>query len=106
MQRTVYVLGGAQTKFGELWHSSLTDLVQEVVDGAIKAVKILPTDIDTIVIGNRRTWVRTQARCSPTVRPHCAWKLHVRRVEWPCTRQQHFLKVGVLVRCLSSVPRN
>jgi acetyl-CoA C-acetyltransferase len=52
MRETVYVLGGAQTKFGELWNKSLTDLIREVIDGAIASTGILPTDIDAIVIGN------------------------------------------------------
>ncbi|MEQ1849916.1 MAG: beta-ketoacyl synthase N-terminal-like domain-containing protein [Candidatus Peribacteraceae bacterium] len=52
MKDTIYVLGGAQTRFGELWEQSLTDLVQDVVDAAIRSTGILPTDIDTIVIGN------------------------------------------------------
>lgn len=52
MKDTIYVLGGAQTKFGELWEKSLTDLVQDVVEDAIRATGILPTDIDTIVVGN------------------------------------------------------
>lgn len=52
MRETVYVLGGAQTKFGELWNKSLTDLISEVIDGAIASTGILPTDIDMIVIGN------------------------------------------------------
>lgn len=52
MKDTIYVLGGAQTKFGELWDQSLTDLVQGAVDQAIENTKILPTDIDTIVVGN------------------------------------------------------
>ena len=52
MRDTLYVLGGAQTKFGELWSSSLADLIKQVIDGAIENTKILPTDIDYVVIGN------------------------------------------------------
>lgn len=52
MRETVYVLGGGQTRFGELWDRSLTDLIREAVDGAIASTGILPTDIDAVVIGN------------------------------------------------------
>jgi len=52
MRETVYVLGGGQTRFGELWNSSLSDLIHEAVDQAIEKTKIMPTDIDAVVIGN------------------------------------------------------
>lgn len=52
MRETIYVLGGAQTKFGELWGSSLADIIRQAIDGAIENTKILPTDIDYVVIGN------------------------------------------------------
>src|SRR3989338_3859160 len=52
MLETVYVLGGGQTRFGELWDYSLTDLIRESLDWAIGNTKGLPTDIDTVVIGN------------------------------------------------------
>ena len=52
MRETVYVLGGGQTRFGELWGKSLSDLIREAVDAAIASTKILPTDIDCVVIGN------------------------------------------------------
>lgn len=52
MRDTVYVLGGAQTKFGELWNLSLTDLIRQAMEGAIASTNIMPTDIDCVVIGN------------------------------------------------------
>lgn len=52
MREPVYVLGGAQTKFGELWGKSLSDLIRDVIDDAIQNTGIMPTDIDTVVIGN------------------------------------------------------
>lgn len=52
MKEPVYVLGGGQTRFGELWNSSLLDLIREAVDAAVRSTKILPTEIDAIVIGN------------------------------------------------------
>ncbi len=52
MRDTVYVLGGGQTRFGELWQSSLSDLICEAVDAAIVNTGIMPTDIDAVVIGN------------------------------------------------------
>ena len=52
MRETVYVLGGGQTRFGELWHQSLSDIIREAVDMAITSTGILPTDIDAVVIGN------------------------------------------------------
>ncbi|MSR67211.1 thiolase domain-containing protein [Candidatus Peribacteria bacterium] len=52
MRETVYVLGGGQTRFGELWGKSLSDLIREAVDAAIMNTNILPTDIDMVIIGN------------------------------------------------------
>jgi acetyl-CoA C-acetyltransferase len=52
MNQVIHVLGGAQTKFGELWEKSLSHLLEEVIDSVIASTKILPTDIDYIVIGN------------------------------------------------------
>ncbi len=52
MRETVYVLGGGQTRFGELWEKSLSDVIQEAVDAAITSTGVMPTDIDCIVIGN------------------------------------------------------
>ncbi len=52
MRDTVYVLGGSQTKFGELWNVSLRNLLATVIDESIRATKILPTDIDAIVLSN------------------------------------------------------
>ncbi len=52
MREIVYVLGGGQTRFGELWESSLLGLIREAVDQAIGNTGILPTDIDAVVIGN------------------------------------------------------
>ncbi len=52
MRETVYVLGGGQTRFGELWGKSLSDLIREAVDAAICNTKILPTDIDMVIVGN------------------------------------------------------
>ena len=52
MRETVYVLGGGQTRFGELWEKSLSDLIREAVDAAITSTGVMPTDIDCVVIGN------------------------------------------------------
>jgi acetyl-CoA C-acetyltransferase len=52
MRETISVLGGSQTRFGELWNLSLSDLIRSVIDGAITDARIMPTDIDYIVIGN------------------------------------------------------
>jgi acetyl-CoA C-acetyltransferase len=52
MREAVYVLGGGQTRFGELWDSSLTDLIREAVDQSLENTKVFPTDIDAVVIGN------------------------------------------------------
>ncbi len=51
MKEPVYVLGGGQTTFGELWEKSLSDLIEEASSAAIENTKILPTDIDAIVVG-------------------------------------------------------
>lgn len=52
MRETVYVLGGGQTRFGELWGKSLSDLIREAVDSALMNTNIPSTDIDMVVIGN------------------------------------------------------
>ena len=52
MLTPVYVLGGGQTRFGELWDTSLADLIREAVESALRETKTLPTDIDAVVIGN------------------------------------------------------
>lgn len=52
MRESVYVLGGGQTKFGELWHMSLKQLIEQAIEEALKNTQTLPTDIDAIVIGN------------------------------------------------------
>lgn len=52
MRDTVYVLGGGQTRFGELWDKSLTGLIADAISHAIQNTGILPTDIDTVVVGN------------------------------------------------------
>lgn len=52
MKETIRVVGGAQTKFGELWSSSLQDLIGNVIEEALASTKTMPTDIDYIVIGN------------------------------------------------------
>ncbi len=52
MKETVYLLGGGQTRFGELWDKSLAQLIREAVDAAMHNTQVLPTDIDYIVIGN------------------------------------------------------
>lgn len=52
MRDTVYVLGGGQTRFGELWSKSLQQLIEEAVYNALESSKVLTTDIDYVVIGN------------------------------------------------------
>ena len=52
MREPVYVLGGGQTRFGELWSKSLQQLIEEAIAAAIENSKVLVTDIDYVVIGN------------------------------------------------------
>ncbi len=52
MRQHISVLGGAQTKFGELWNYSLSDLLHEVISSAIVDTAIMPTDIDLVIVGN------------------------------------------------------
>jgi acetyl-CoA C-acetyltransferase len=47
----IYVLGVGQTKFGELWSESLTDLLATSQLAAIDDAKIAPCDIDAIFTG-------------------------------------------------------
>lgn len=49
----VYVAGGYQTKFGELWDQSIVDLVQEVVRGVIKDSDLEARDIDVIFVSSK-----------------------------------------------------
>jgi acetyl-CoA C-acetyltransferase len=52
MRETVYVLGGGQTRFGELWEKSLQQLIEEAVYNALENSRVATTDIDYVVIGN------------------------------------------------------
>ncbi len=52
MRDTVYVLGGGQTRFGELWEYSLSGMIEQAMAQAIVSARIMPTDIDYIVIGS------------------------------------------------------
>lgn len=49
----VKVLSGYQTKFGELWHMSLEDLMLEASQQAVTMAKINPKDIDLVVVANK-----------------------------------------------------
>jgi acetyl-CoA C-acetyltransferase len=46
------VIGVYQTKFGELWHQSLTDLILEAGRGALTDAGLAIRDIETIFVGN------------------------------------------------------
>lgn len=50
--RDVAIIGAFQTKFGELWDSSLRDLVVEAGIGALEDADISGADIDALYIGN------------------------------------------------------
>lgn len=52
MKDTVYLLGGGQTRFGELWDTSLAGMIRDAVDAAMQNTGVSPTDIDYVVIGN------------------------------------------------------
>lgn len=52
MHETIHVLGGSQTRFGELWGSSLSNLLEDVITGAIASTGVLATDIDYVIVGN------------------------------------------------------
>jgi len=49
---TIYIVGSAVTKFGELWDKSLRDLIQDAAFSAIKDATLEPKDIEAIFIGN------------------------------------------------------
>ena len=49
----VFVKGGYQTKFGELWDKSLKDLILEAGLGAMKQAKIKPKEVDLVIVGNK-----------------------------------------------------
>ena len=52
MRETIHVLGGGQTRFGELWEKSLQQLIEEAVYNALESSGVSSTDIDYVVIGN------------------------------------------------------
>lgn len=48
----IAILGYSQTKFGELWDTSLSDLLRQASNIAIKNSGLKPSDIDAIYISN------------------------------------------------------
>ena len=48
----INILGGATTKFGELWSISPRTLANEAMDGALKQSKIKSSQIDALFVGN------------------------------------------------------
>src|SRR5260221_778938 len=48
----IQILGGSTTKFGELWGISLTMLVREAMQEALRESGLLPSQIDAIFVGN------------------------------------------------------
>jgi acetyl-CoA C-acetyltransferase len=49
----IAVLGVYQTKFGELWHKNLEDLISEAAEGAIKDAGVTKKKIQIAFIGNK-----------------------------------------------------
>lgn len=49
----IAVLGAFQTKFGELWHKSLEDLISEASLGAIKDARINKKQLEIVFLGNK-----------------------------------------------------
>ncbi len=47
------VLGGHQTKFGELWDRGLTDLLVEAGMGAVSDAGLEMGDVDLVIVGNK-----------------------------------------------------
>jgi acetyl-CoA C-acetyltransferase len=47
-----HVIGYYSSQFGELWHKSLSDLIQEAVDGALHNAKITIDQVEAIFVGN------------------------------------------------------
>ena len=48
----IAVVGAYQTKFGELWHQGIEDLLAESSLGSLDDARILPKDVDAIFTGN------------------------------------------------------
>ena len=48
----ISVLGGSTTKFGELWHKSPRDLVNEAVQNALKEASMEKSQIEAVFVGN------------------------------------------------------
>lgn len=51
----VNILGGYQTKFGELWGVSINDLSREAVFGVLKNARVEAKDIDIIFVASKLT---------------------------------------------------
>ncbi len=49
----VNILGGYQTRFGELWNKSLRDLAEEAVCGAVDDAQVEKKDIDIIFVASK-----------------------------------------------------
>ncbi len=52
MQREIFLSGMGQTRFGEHWDKSLSDLMSEAIDTAITSSPCTALDIDLIIVGN------------------------------------------------------
>lgn len=52
MNREIFLIGSGQTRFGELWDSSLRDLMDEAVSACLEESACSPLAIDLIVVGN------------------------------------------------------
>lgn len=52
VQRSIFLTGFGQTKFGEWWDKSLRDLAEEAVEKALADARCLPTGIDAIIVAN------------------------------------------------------
>ncbi len=52
MQSDISLIGYGQTRFGEWWDKSLSDLIREAADAALAVSPCTPLDVDLVVIGN------------------------------------------------------
>ena len=52
MLSPIYITGTGQTRFGEHWDQSITDLLREAIDAAIADAGCTSLDIDAIVVAN------------------------------------------------------
>ncbi len=81
----IFVRGGYQTRFGELWSKSLADLLFEAVDGALENAGVSESAIEAVFLANKMGGLLTnQNHLGALVSEYFARPVPVVRVEAAC----------------------